>query len=207
MTQAHNPWLGTPAAALSPVPPPVPPHVTGPTAPQRGIPAPALEDQLPIYEQDRSAPLWWLGAHGGSGESTLAALVPEWLAAGHGWPQTPGPAPVNVVLTARSNTRGLRAAQAAATQWAAGLVPNVNVLGLVILADSPRRAPAPLRELAQLVSGGVPRTWSVGWVEAWRMQPVPSLSGAPSDVRRLIDDLHTVLHHGAAGTRSRKGNR
>lgn len=208
MTQAHNPWLGTPEAApLAPVPPPVLPRVTGPTAPQRGIRAPELEDQLPIYEQEGSAPVWWLGTHGGAGESTLASLVPGWRAAGHGWPQTPGPAPANVVLTARSNICGLRAAQAAATQWAAGLVPNVNVLGLVILADSPRRPPVPLRQLAQLVSGGVPRAWNVGWIEAWRMEPVPSLADAPSDLRRLVDDVHTLLHHGAAGTRSRKGNR
>lgn len=208
MTQAHNPWLGTPEAApLSPVPPPTLPRVTGPTTPQRGISSPEVKDQLPIYEHEGAAPLWWLGAHGGAGESTLASLVPGWVAAGHGWPQTPGAAPSNVVLTARSNMRGLRAAQAAATQWAAGLIPNVNLLGLVILADSPRRLPVPLRQFAHLVSGGVPRTWNLDWVEAWRMEPSPALAGAPSDVRRLIDDLNTLLLHGVAGTKSRKGNR
>lgn len=208
VTHAHNPWLGAAETKpLTPVAPPVLPRVTGPEAPQRGIPAPQLEDQLPIHNQEVAAPLWWLGTHGGSGESTLASLVPEWLGAGHGWPNLAGSTPAHVVLTARSNTRGLRAAQAAATQWAAGLVPNVTLLGLVILADSPRRPPPALRQLAQLVSGGVPRTWNVGWVESWRMDPAPTATGAPSDVRRLIDDLNTLLRHGAAGTRPRKGNR
>ena len=207
MTHAHNPWLGEQETPLAPVPPPVLPPVTGPTAPQRGIPAPQLEDRLPIYTQDHTAPLWWLGTHGGSGETTLASLVPEWLASGHGWPNTAGSTPANVVLIARSNSRGLRAAQAAATQWASNLVPNVTVLGLVILADSPRRPPAALRDLAHLVGGGVPRTWNVGWVESWRTDPTPALTKAPSDVHRLIDDLTTILNHGADGTRTRKGKK
>ena len=207
MTHAHNPWLGEQETPLAPVPPPVLPPVTGPTAPQRGIPAPQLEDRLPIYTQDHTAPLWWLGTHGGSGETTLASLVPEWLASGHGWPNTAGSTPANVVLIARSNSRGLRAAQAAATQWASNLVPNVTVLGLVVLADSPRRPPAALRDLAHLVGGGVPRTWNVGWVESWRTDPTPALAKAPSDVHRLIDDLTTILNHGADGTRTRKGKK
>ncbi len=207
MTHAHNPWLGELETPLAPVPPPVLPPVTGPTAPQRGIPAPQLEDRLPIYTHDRAAPLWWLGTHGGAGETTMASLVPEWRAAGHGWPNTPGSEAANVVLTARSNSRGLLAAQAAATQWASNLVPNVTLVGLVILADSPRRPPSGLRELAHLVGGGVPRTWNVGWIESWRTDRDPTLSGTPSDVRRLIDDLNTILHHGAAGTRTRKGKK
>lgn len=209
MTQAHNPWLGIPApAALTPVPIPTLARTTGPSAPQRGIPAPLLENRLPLHAQSKVAPLWWLGTHGGAGESTLASLKPEWLAAGHGWPEIPGAVAINVVLTARSNTRGLRAAQAAATQWASGLVPSVNVLGLVILADSPRRPPASLRELAHLVGGGVPRTWHIGWVESWRTDPTPGESAAPADVRRLLDDLTTLLHHhGAPGAPTRKGKR
>jgi hypothetical protein len=54
-------------------------------------------------------------------------------------------------------------------QWAAGLVPSVEVLGLVVMADAPGRVPRSLRDLLQVVSGGVPRTWTVPWVEAWRV--------------------------------------
>ena len=112
-----------------------------------------------------------------------------------------------MVLTARSNSRGLRAAQTAATQWASGLVAHINVLGLVILADSPGRTPKPLRELAHLVGGGVPRTWHIGWVESWRTDPTPGDSAAPADVRRLLDDLTIILNHGTSGAPTRKGKR
>lgn len=203
MTEARNPWLSHPAepepdtpavvgAAVHPV--------TGPQSPQRGVPAPDRVDQLPVYTRGQSADLWWLGVHGGAGESSLAALFPGGTAADHGWPRTAGSAPARVVLVARSNMRGLRAAQAAATQWAAGLVPNVEVLGLVIVADAPGRLPRPLRDFAHLVGGGVPRTWNVPWIESWRLGEPSALSDAPREVRRLVDELHALVQSGAAGT-------
>ena len=206
---SSNPWLTRPAEP-QPVAPrgatgPEVPATTGPTTPQRGVPAPGASDQLPIQPQPRDADLWWLGVHGGAGETSLAALVPDWLAAEHTWPQTLGGA--RVVLTARSNMRGLRAAQAAATQWAAGLVPGVEVVGLVIVADAPGRLPRPLREFSQIVGGGVPRTWTLPWIEAWRLGEPPALSDAPREVRRLVDDLAAVVRPGAAGTVNRKETR
>ena len=183
------------------------PALTGPHAPQRGVPAPVLADQLPTRTQHQTAPLWWLGVHGGAAETSLAALVPDWPAAEHAWPQMPGAGGVRVVLTARSNMRGLRAAQAAATQWAAGLVPHVEVVGLVIVADAPGRLPRPLREFSQIVGGGVPRTWTLPWIEAWRLGEPPALSDAPREVRRLVDDLAAVVRPGATGTVNRKETR
>lgn len=204
MTQGSNPWVSRPQAqaetATVATPVAIGPAVTGPTAPQRGIPAPDRVDQLRAFERRASAPLWWLGVHGGAGESTLAALVPEWPASDHGWPQAPGAAPARVVLVARSNVRGLRAAQAAATQWAAGLVPFVEVVGLVIVADAPGRLPKPLRDLAHVVGGGVPRTWSLPWIESWRLGEPPAVETAPREVRRLVDELRAVIEIGAAGT-------
>nr|WP_307891014.1 DUF6668 family protein [Acidipropionibacterium jensenii] len=141
-----------------------------------------------------------MGVHGGAGESSLSGVLPGSAAADHGWPQTPGEQPARVVLVARSNMRGLRAAQAAATQWAAGLVPGVDVLGLVIVADAPGRLPRPLRDFAHLVGGGVPRTWNVPWIELWRLGEPPALSDAPREVRRLVDELHALVQSGAAGT-------
>jgi len=108
--------------------------------------------------------------------------------------------PSRVVVTARSNMRGLRAAQLVATQWAAGLVPHAQVVGLVIVADAPGRLPRALRDFARLVGGGFPRTWSVPWIEPWRLGEPPDLSTAPRDVRRLVDDLSALLRPGAAGT-------
>lgn len=203
-----NPWVSRPTTTETPARPsatePALPPATGPTAPQAGVPAPDRADQLPIYDQPRAAELWWLGVHGGAGESSLAALVAGWPAAGHGWPRPPGDAPARVVLTARSNVRGLRAAQTAARQWAAGLVPHVDVLGLVIVADAPGRLPRPLRDVAQVISGGLPRTWTVPWIESWRLGEPPALSDAPREVRRLVDDLRALTRPGAPGTTNRK---
>lgn len=196
VTEGINPWLSRPVMpepdtttateALS-----VPP--TGPVAPQRGIPAPDQADQLPTYARTHTADLWFVGTHGGAGESTLAALVPGWAPAGHGWPLPPGHEQARIVLTARSSMHGLRSAQIAATQWAAGLVPRAQVLGLVVIADAPGRLPRPLREFTQIVGGGLPRTWTVPWVEAWRLGETPNLATAPRDVRRLVEDLTALL--------------
>lgn len=198
-----NPWVSRrvtpePSAPLYTETPTSRP--TGPLMPQHGVPAPDRVDQLPTFRQTHAAELWWLGAHGGAGESSLAALVPAWPAAEHGWPDTSGTEPSRVVVTARSSMRGLRAAQLAATQWASGLVPHVQVVGLVVVADAPGRLPRPLRDFSQLVAGGFPRMWSVPWIEPWRLGDPPALSTAPREVRRLVDDLTALLRLGAAGT-------
>lgn len=203
MIDGMNPWISRqtspePVTSDRSVVPPA--QVTGPLAPQHGVPAPDRVDQLPVYDHPRGATLWWLGTHGGAGESTLAALVPDWPAADHGWPRPPDGPPVRVVLVARTNERGLRAAQAAATQWAAGLVPHVDVIGLVLMADAPGRLPKPLRDLAQVVGGGVPRMWSVPWIESLRLGESLTLSNVPREVRRLVDELSALLTPGAFST-------
>jgi hypothetical protein len=205
MSGGTNPWLSQPAAPIPAVrataeaAPAARP--TGPVAPQRDVRAPDRVDQLPTYDRPQVAALWLLGTHGGAGESTIAGLVPGWAASDHGWPRHPdGAPPARVVLLARSNANGLQAVQAAATQWAAGLVPHVEVLGLVIVADAPGRLPRPLRDLAQLVGGGVPRTWSVPWVESWRLGEPPALTDAPREVRRLVDELSALITPGTSST-------
>lgn len=57
------------------------------------------------------------------------------------------------MLVARTNARGLRAAQLAATEWASGDVP-VHLEGLVLLADAPGRLPKALKQFVRLVAGG-----------------------------------------------------
>lgn len=196
MTDSSNPWLSrSPEPEPEAPAPPVSqaPQPTGPMTPQRGVPAPKRSERLPISERPQRADLWWLGTHGGAGESSLAELVPQWQNADHMWPHPPGEGPTRVVLTARSNMRGLNAAQAAATQWAAGLVPHVDVLGLVVVADAPGRIPRPLRDYAGIIGGGLPRMWSVPWIESWRLGESPTLESAPRAVRQLIDELHALL--------------
>lgn len=197
-----NPWISQPTSE-EPLPsaPAAAPQAqaTGPSAPQRGVPAPDQVDQLPVYDRPQAAPLWWVGTHGGAGESTLASLVPEWPVAQHGWPRH-GQVPARVVLVARTSERGLRAAQAAATQWAAGLVPHAKVVGLVLMADAPGKLPKPLRDFAQVVSGGVPRMWTVPWIERLRLGESLTLPDAPREVRRLVDELSALLAPGASRT-------
>lgn len=201
MTETVNPWLtraGSVAeAAPAPTPGPVLPPPTGPTAPQPHVPVPDAVDRLPRRQLVRSAPLWWVGVHGGAGESTLAALVPGSRATDHAWPVTPtapsGGSGERVVLVARTNMRGLRAAQRAAAEWASGSLQAVDLLGLVLVADAPGRLPRPLRDLSAVVSGGVPRVWQLPWIEAWRMGEDPAAQPAPKQLRRLLEDLQALV--------------
>ncbi|WP_146099566.1 DUF6668 family protein [Kineococcus xinjiangensis] len=160
--------------------------------------APPRPDRLPRRPVAWGPALWVVGAHGGSAESTLAGLLPGAAAAGHAWPQPPGGPDVPVLLVARSDARGLRAAQHAATEWAAGVVAGVELLGLAVVADAPGKPPRPLRQFAALVAGGVPRLWHLPWVDAWRIGEQPVLAAAPGEFRRLAADLRSLVPPTAA---------
>lgn len=211
MSDSSNPWVSRPTMADNPqeqvtTTQAIMPPATGPQVPQRDVRAPDHVDQLPVLEHARAAELWWVGTHGGAGESTLAGLVPDWRPGEGAWPRVSGQsAPARVVLVARSHMSGLKAAQNAAIQWAAGLVPQVELLGLVIVADAPGRLPRPLRDYAQLVAGGVPRVWTVPWVEQWRLGHETSSSEAPRQVRHLVKELTALIRAGSpTGTANRK---
>ena len=122
----------------------------------------------------------------------MASLIPTWRAADHCWPRTPGGKSPRVVLVAQSNMHGLQRARLAATQWASGLVPHVELVGLVVVADTPGRLPRPLRDFLQVVKGGVPRTWQVPWVEAWRFGEEPALSELPRAIRNVVEELTVI---------------
>jgi hypothetical protein len=102
-----------------------------------------------------------------------------------------------VLLVARSHASGLSAAQAAARQWAAGVLPNVRLLGLVVVADAPGKLPKPLKDLLRLISGGVPRTWELPWVEALRLGDPPDQVKLPSAYTRLTQDLNRIVSEDA----------
>jgi hypothetical protein len=177
VSDSQHPWLAEPSEPEEALVPEVEESrdLLRPTAPQPGV----------RRNVNRPAALWWLGVHGGAGESTLSATVPGSRAAGHAWPITHDGSPSNVILVARSNANGLAAAQRAATEWASGSLPSIQLLGLVIVADSHGKLPKPLRDLAQVVSGGVPAVWQVPWVEAWRLGEPVDLDSSPKEVRAL----------------------
>ena len=122
-----NPWVTTSHNDVVPEPqPPATPVMTRrdalrPAAPQPGVPVPDTADRLPRVQQGGVATIWWVGVHGGAGESTLASLGGRTRAAGHAWPMTHTRGTFHrVALVARTNYVGLTAAQRAATEWASG---------------------------------------------------------------------------------------
>ena len=189
-TTGWRDWLPDVAAPFSPeagqrlTPSPVsPPSVAAsvPVVPAPGSPGGGLA----VRAVDRVAQLWVVGAHGGSGETTVVGLAEAWEPGGREWPQQPGGLPAAVLVCARTSASGLIAAQTVLRQWAEGGAGTAEVIGLVLLADAPGRAPKPLRELAGLVSGGAPRCWSIPWVEAWRMGDPHT----PREAHRMIEEL------------------
>lgn len=182
MNDGSNRWVTHPPAApavsgVQPVTEPTTP-LAGPAAPQSGVPAPDTADRLPRRVQLGPATIWWLGAHGGAGETTLAGLAPRTRAAEHAWPMPAERGTYNrVVVVARANYSGLMAAQRAAIEWASGtLGDGVQVVGLVLIPDAPGKRPKEIRQLELVVGGGFPRVWSLPWVEAWRTGPLTRVS-------------------------------
>jgi hypothetical protein len=140
---------------------------------------------------------WWAGCHGGAGVSTLMQVIDGGRDADRSWPAS-GASQSHVVLVARTHHHGLRMAQAAARQFASKKVPpTVCLLGLVLVPDSAGRLPRALADLAGLISGGVPRTWELGWHEQFRLGVFSGQDGSvPPDYRRLADDLSAIVAGG-----------
>lgn len=144
------------------------PVLRGAQAPQQGISAPDGGGRLEGFPTSSIGP-YWLGAHGGAGETTFRELL-NGVECHHRWPSpTPeAPSPV-VVLLARQTHRGLEAARRAAQGWASGQHPDVVLAGLVIVADTPGKTPRSLAAATRVISGGVPFTWVVPWIEELRL--------------------------------------
>ena len=165
---------------------------TGATRPQLSVPQPDQADRLPRRNASGREPsFWWLGTHGGAGETTLAHLDKNTRAAEHHWPLTA--AGSTVVLVARSNIPGLRAARLAATDWASGSLPGIQVAGLVVMADAPGRLPKEIRDFSQVVGGGVPHVWHFPWVDAWRYGHDIAPEHLPKEARTTLEQVHIAV--------------
>jgi hypothetical protein len=156
------------------------------------VPAPAEDQRLPKFAIPVADTLWWVGVHGGAGESTMSLLLPGTRAANHRWPIPPPPVPTPVILVARTHGSGLRAAQRAAIEWASGVVQGVAVLGLVLISDAPGRLPRVLDDFADIVGGGVPRVWDIPWIEEWRRGEAPTPDNTPDEVFEVLESIYAL---------------
>ncbi len=189
--QQESPTQGPQQSSAGPSPQPdLTPR--GPSAPQHGVPAPAEDQRLPKFAIPVADTLWWVGVHGGAGETTMSLLLPGTRAANHRWPIPPPPVPTPVILVARTHGSGLRAAQRAAIEWASGVVQGVAVLGLVLIADAPGRLPRVLDDFADIVGGGVPRVWDIPWIEEWRRGEAPTPDNTPDEVFEVLESIYAL---------------
>lgn len=115
----------------------------------------------------------WVGAHGGAGVTTLAAVYGghdcgrEWPGAG---------APRSVLLVARTHAAGLAAAVRAVELFRRGQAPpELDLDAVVLVADAPGRLPRTLAQRVQSIESVID-VHRVPWVPAWRLG---DLDGAP----------------------------
>lgn len=193
--RVSNPWLSTPVEAPSTeaaAPPRRAARSLVPQAPQAEGFTQVARGGLATWDSGPAAanpPWWWVGCHGGAGVGTLDALLPGGGDGGRAWPLAADGGTTRVVLVARANASGLRAAQLACRQWASGAVPSVVLLGLATVADAPGRPPKALSDLLTLVAGGFPHVWSVPWMESLRVGEFPDADRLPKPLRRMGADF------------------
>jgi hypothetical protein len=155
-------------------------------------------ERFEIASAQLHTPWWWVGLHGGAGESTLEQLFVGTRAADHRWPHS-DVGDQAIVLVARTHAHGLTRVQSALRELA-GSERGLCLLGLVLMADAPGRLPRGLRELGQRVAGVAPHTWWFPWVAAWREGETPSRANAPKPALRLLDQLAAAPEHREAGS-------
>ncbi|GMA37924.1 hypothetical protein [Demequina litorisediminis] len=135
---ANNPWISKRATAIITTPP-VAVRARREVSLQAGVVPPEAIDRLEVRDVAPGRAVWWVGAHGGAGESTLAALGGQ--DAHHCWPRPTDGSIARVALVARTNYQGLTRLMAALRQYAAGELPFVHLEAAVLNADQPGRLP------------------------------------------------------------------
>ncbi|WP_350247531.1 hypothetical protein RBB84_12060 [Rhodococcus sp. D-6] len=108
--------------------------------------------------------VWLLGAHGGSGVSTLAQYWSFADDAKHQWPcgtdrEVESP---YVVVVCRENIQGLSSAHDLILEHRNRDLA-CELLGLVTVANAAGAPPKDVRQLRSIVTGAVQAHWSIGW--------------------------------------------
>lgn len=121
----------------------------------------------PLWNSDDRPPAFWLvGAHGGSGATTLAS---SWAPAAesHGiWPAADSHP--YVVIVCRTHLAGLERAHELALQAKGGLAGDCHLLGVAVVADAPGKLPKSLRQKIEVISAAVSHVWELPWMPALR---------------------------------------
>ena len=137
-----------------------------------------------------------VGAHGGSGASTLAQVFAPLGDADKQWP-THDEHPMCVVAC-RSTRTGLDAAQSAVLQAQSGHAGKCTVLGVVIVADAPGKTPKALKQ-RETVLEELTTIWRVPYVAGLRTADLydlavwePSKSAEEGSRRRTRSKKQTV---------------
>jgi len=210
-TGGSHPYGAEPVSPTGPVEPTrgapagPPPASDPPTA---GQPATGSVGALPSLPPDRRLPrspasaaagLFWVGAHGGAGVSTLAALIEGTATLGARWPLPPT-GPVPTVLVSRTSHTALEALRDAAIDYASGGLATLDLVGWVFIRDAPGKLPAALRDRMTHLAGAAPRdkrgralVWDLPWVESWRLGSPAQLDTAPRAYRTFAADLTDLV--------------
>lgn len=181
-------WLtptspAAPPEATEPVEP-AQPSWSGPSRPQAGVEAPTLHLPCADLPLPAGADHWWYGAHGGAGESILAALDDRGAAAEHRLPITGDP----VVVCCRLTMPGLEAARLLSKAAAAGNL-RAELVGLVTVAGSPKPVRGDLKDFYRIVRGGYRAWWTVPWIEDFGLTLDPTEVSLPKVVGTVIEQV------------------
>lgn len=161
--------------------------VVGPPVPPGTARAPD-QPALGRNNVSRAALMWVVGVHGGTGASSIAALLGDHVAESpRAWPVNPYLQP-QVLLVARTHAAGLAAAENALREWAALQVPDTHLLGLVLVDDAPRAARS-LVPIMSRVLHSAPRGWHLSWQEEWRTRTATAELPVTVRARRTLSDI------------------
>ena len=183
---------------------PRPDVFTGP-AKIRGVHTARISDHSPTSG-------WFLlAAHGGAGNGLLQRLS-ERVAesddnqeqpgsfhavawdAGQLWPDPALEGAGAVVVVTRTTVTGLVKARDLAAQYLAGAAPvGTDLLGVVVVADQPGKAPAPVAKSIALLDGVFARTWRVPYVPEYRLIGPDELPPLHPLIADVLADVHGTL--------------
>ncbi|WP_150134515.1 DUF6668 family protein [Streptomyces hyaluromycini] len=115
-----------------------------------------------------SQEIGWVKAHGGAGTTSLAKALGG-VDIGARWPDPARGEPRRVFLVGRTSASGLQSVSRALRALREGAAPQeLDLLGVVLVADIPGRLPLALLRRIRVLRSAVP-VHRVPWISAWRV--------------------------------------